>query len=212
MLFRRDLLMRIGLFDEIYGANKNVFDDFCVRAVLEGYRTSLPGTYTCITGVANRLLSRDKTLFDEKWLGLDASSSLAEKVLIENAMEKSRSLYNKGDIDNAIKTLIGRIGFSPHENKLYYLLAEILIEEKRFQDALDALKGMSVMKMTRNIMRYWDTAMKDWALYSEAEEYADKALAVNSKSAPALNLKGILAYRKDETGESRRAFPAGIGG
>ena len=99
-----------------------------------GTITSLPGTSLYITGAASiRLLSRDKTLFDEKWIGLDAPSPLAEKVLTENAMEKARSSFNKKAIDDAVNTLIGRIGFSPQEHKLYYLLAGILIEEKKFR-------------------------------------------------------------------------------
>ncbi len=137
LLFRRSLLSSIDLLDEAFGADKHVFDDFCVRSVLEGYRNVIAGNvFVHSGGGIHGLMSRDRTFFDEKWRGLEASSSLAEKVLTVNAMEKARSLFNKGSIDDAVKTLIGRIGFSPHENKLYYLLAEMLMEDKKYQDAL----------------------------------------------------------------------------
>ena len=163
MLFRRDLLVQIGLFDEILGQDKHVFDDFCVRAVLEGYKNVIAGNvFVHNGGGINRLMSRDKTVYDEKWIGLDASTPLAEKVLIANAMETARSQYHKGDIDDAVMTLIGRAGFSPDEKRLFYQLAEILLAEHRFQDALDALKGMAAAEEDAEFMRCWDTATRGW--------------------------------------------------
>ena len=207
LLFRRSLLSSIDLLDEAFGADKHVFDDFCVRSVLEGYRNVIAGNvFVHNGGGIHGLMSRDRTFFDEKWRGLDASSSLAEKVLTVNAMEKARSLFNKGSIDDAVKTLIGRIGFSPHENKLYYLLAEMLIEEKKFQDALGALKGMAVVEEDAEYHEALGYGHEGLALYREAEEHADKALTVNGRSAPALNLKGILAYRKGDTENAKEQF------
>ncbi len=129
----------------------------------KGYQNVIAGNvFVHNGGGINRLLSRDKTLFDEKWIGLDASTPLAEKVLIANAMETARSQYHKGAIDDAVKTLILRIGFSPGEKQLFYRLSEILLAEHRFQDALDALKGMLPRKRMQNIMRCRDTATKGW--------------------------------------------------
>ena len=180
LLFRRSLLSSIDLFDEAFGADKHVFDDFCVRSVLEGHRNIIAGN-VCVHngGGINRLMSRDRTFFDEKWRGLEASSALAEKVLTVNAMEKARSLFNKGSIDDAVKTLIERIGFSPKESRLYYLLAGMLIEEKRYQAALDALKGMTVIEEEAEYYEALGYGNEGLGLYREAEEYADKALSVN---------------------------------
>lgn len=96
MLFRRDMLVRIGLFDEIFGGNKHMFDDLCVRAVLEGYTNVIArNVFVQNKGGINRLLSQETTLFDEKWRNLDKPTPLAEKALIEkqiNAIYK----YFKG--------------------------------------------------------------------------------------------------------------------
>ncbi|MCX5855923.1 MAG: glycosyltransferase [Deltaproteobacteria bacterium] len=211
MLFRRDLLIRVGLFDEIFSGDKHVFDDFCVRAVLEGYHNVIAGNvFVHNLGGINRLMPRDKTLFNEKWIGLDASTPLAEKVLIENSMEMARSQYNKGVIDDAVKTLIWRAGFSPNEKRLFYQLTEILLAENRFQEALDALKGMPVAEDDAEYHALLGYGNEGLGFYKVAEEYVDKALAMDGKSTPALNLKGILAYRKDDLSDAEEFFRRAI--
>jgi glycosyltransferase involved in cell wall biosynthesis len=87
MLFRRNLLIQIGLFDVIFGKDKHVFDDFCVRAVHKGYNNVIAGNvFVHNAGGINRLMSRDKTLFDEKWMSLNTSKPSEETVLTENSM------------------------------------------------------------------------------------------------------------------------------
>jgi FkbM family methyltransferase len=211
MLFRRDLLIRIGLFDEIFNLDKHMFDDFCVRAVLEGCNNVIAGgAFVHNGGGLNRMLSRDKTIFDEKWIGLDASTDLAEKVLTVNSIETARSQYHKGSIDGAVMTLIARIGFSPDEKRLYYRLAEILLAENKYQEALDALKGLSAAEEDAEYYALLGYGNEGLGLYNAADGFADKALAVDGKSSPALNLKGILAYRKDDAGKAAEYFMRAI--
>ena len=207
MLFRRDLLIKIGLFDEIFLQDKHVFDDFCVRAVLEGYDNFIAGSvFVHNLGGIDRLLSRDKTLFDEKWIGLDPSTPLAEKVLIANAMETARSQYHKGAIVESGVTLIRQIGFSPSEKRLFYQLAETLLAENRHQDALDALKGMPEVEDDAEYYVLQGYGNEGVGFYNDAAEYADKALAMDGRSAPALNLKGILSYRQDDMDKAEAYF------
>lgn len=120
MLFRRELLIRIGLFDEIFGGDKHVFDDFCVRAVLEGYNNIIAGNvFVHNQGGINRLMSQDKTIFDEKWADLNASNSLAEKVLIENsinAQNTATSVVQGDDLNHS----------SPGEPHLKLIAADML--------------------------------------------------------------------------------------
>lgn len=211
LLFKRDLLIQIDLFDEIFGADKHVFDDFCVRAVLEGYSNVIAGNvFVHNRGGINRLLSRDKTLFDEKWIGLDASTPLAEKVLIANSMELACSQYHKGAIVDSVQTLIARIGFSPNERRLFYQIAEILLAENKFQEALDALKGMAAAEDDAVYYALLGYGNEGLGLYEAADDYVDKALAIDGKSAPALNLKGILAYKKDEMKKAEEYFRRAI--
>ena len=188
-----------------------MFDDFCVRAVLEGYHNVIAGNvFVQNRGGINRLLSRDKTLFDEKWIGLDASTPLAEKVLTANALETARSQYHKGAIDAAVKTLILRIAFSPDEKQLCYRLSEILLAEHRFQDALDALKEISAAEEDTEYYVLLGYGNEGLGVYQAAEEHVDKALALDGKSAAALNLKGILAYRKGDMGKAEEWFRLAI--
>ena len=211
LLFKRDLLRQISLFDEIFGADKNVFDDFCVRAVLEGFNNVIAGNvFVHNRGGINRLLSRDKNLFDEKWIGLDAATPLAEKVLIANAMELASSQYHKGDIVDAVKTLIARIGYSPNERLLFYKIAEILLAENKFQEALDALKGMIPAEDDAEYYALVGYGNEGLGLHKVADDYVEKALAIDSKSALALNLKGILVYKKDEANNAEEYFRRAI--
>ncbi|HET6491212.1 MAG TPA: glycosyltransferase, partial [Syntrophales bacterium] len=211
LLFRRNLLSRIHLFDEAFGADQHAFDDICVRAALEGFSNVIAGD-VCVhhDGGWNTLLSRDRTWFDEKWLGLDASTPLAEKVLTANAMEQARTQYHQGAIDDAVKTLILRIGFSPGEKRLFYRLAELLLAENRFQEALDALKGMGPVEEDADYHTLLGYGNEGLGVYPAAEEHADRALAIDSDSAPALNLKGILAYRKAELNRAEEFFRLAI--
>ncbi|MEI7673088.1 MAG: glycosyltransferase, partial [Deltaproteobacteria bacterium] len=184
-----------------------MFDDFCVRAVLEGYNNIVAGNvFVHNRGGIDRLLSRDKTQFDEKWIGLDASTPLAEKVLIANAMDTARSQYHKGDRDEALMTLIGQAGFSPHEKRLFYQLADILLTENKFNDALGALKGMDPAGDDAEYYALQGYGNEGLGFYKEAEEFADQALVLDGQSAPALNLKGILAYRKGDLGKAEEFF------
>ena len=211
LLFRRDLLIRIGLFDEIFGEKKHVFDDFCVRAVLDGYNNVIVGSvFVHNLGGINRLLSGDKTLFDDKWIGLEAVTPLAEKVLIANSIELARSQYHKGLIVDAVQTLIARIGYSPNERRLFYQIAEILLAENKFQEALDALKGMVPAEDDAEYYALLGYGNEGLSLYKVAEEFADKALAIDGKFAPVLNLKGILAYKKDELNNAEEFFRQAI--
>ena len=43
MLFKHDLVERIGLLDESFGSGNFEDDDFCLRAALEGYRNLFAG-------------------------------------------------------------------------------------------------------------------------------------------------------------------------
>ncbi len=57
-------------------------------------------------------------------------------------MEKASELNQKDQIGQAIETFLQAIRHSPDDKKVYLTLAEILIDAKRFKDALDTLNEM----------------------------------------------------------------------
>jgi len=80
MLFKRELLIKIGLFDVIFGGDSHVFDDFCVRALVEGFNNVIAGDVLVHNqGNINRLMSRDNMLFDEKWKDSDKLKQLNQE-------------------------------------------------------------------------------------------------------------------------------------
>ena len=211
LLFKRDLLIQIGLFDEILGQDKHVFDDFCLRAVLEGYNNVIAGNVTVQNrGGIDRLLSRNITLLEDKWSGLDASTPLAERALTANAIEQARLRYQRGDVEDAVKTLIERIGFAPNERGLVYRMAGILLAENRFQDALDALQWIPAAEDDAEYHALLGYGNEGLGLCQAAEEHADRALAIDENSAVALNLRGILSYRKDDLDKAEEFFRQAI--
>jgi glycosyltransferase involved in cell wall biosynthesis/Tfp pilus assembly protein PilF len=178
---------------------------------LEGYNNVIAGNvFVQNRGNIDRLLTPDKTSFNEKWTGLDASTPLAEKVLITNSMAEARSQYHKGLIDDAAKTLTGRIGFSPNEKQMFYLLAEILLAESRFQDALDTMQWIPAPEDDAEYHALLGYSNEGLGLYQAAQENVGRALAVDKKSAAALNLRGILAYRQGDTGKAEESFRQAI--
>lgn len=77
-LFKRELMDRIGLFDESYGAGHYEDDDYCYRARLAGYRLMIAGdTFIFHHGSASfsreeqqrvqALIERNRQLFMAKW-------------------------------------------------------------------------------------------------------------------------------------------------
>jgi glycosyltransferase involved in cell wall biosynthesis len=86
----------------------------------------------------------------------------------------------------------------------------MLLAENRFQDALDALKGMADAEDDAAYYALLGYGNEGLGFCEEAEEYVDKALAIDGKSASALNLKGILAYRKDNVIKAEAFFKQAI--
>ncbi|MBW2169112.1 MAG: glycosyltransferase [Deltaproteobacteria bacterium] len=220
MLFKRDLVEKIGLLDESFRAGSFEDKDFCLRAALEGHRNLIAGDvfvhqYGSKSFVENgtnydSTKSNDKKLFAEKWSGIDAQSPLGKKLLTLNIMEKAGELYQKGEIGNAVDMLLKGIGHCPDDERLYHTLSKILIDAKQFKDALDVLNEMKPDNQDVKRLELTGYCKEGMELHEEAEECADRVLSLNSGSASTLNLKGILAYKRGEEREAKTFFNRAI--
>ncbi len=209
MLFKRELAEKIGLLDESFGSGNFEDDDFCLRATLEGYRNFIAGDvfihhYGSVSFIGNKIhcnssIGKDKKIFDEKWRNIDVSSPHGKKLAVLNKLESAEKFYQRQQIDQAIPTIIDGIKYSPDDKAIYYRLAEMLIDSKRFNDAMDALKSMpeeGKKEARRHALAGY--GKEGMGLYAEAGDHADQALSLNAGCASALNLKGILAYKKGD--------------
>ena len=189
MLFRRQLVEEIGLLDESFGSGNFEDDDFCLRAVLAGYRNMIAGDvfihhYGSRTFIGNGIdygssLSGNRRIFIEKWGNEEVAQRFGGKLVVENAVVKADELFGKGDIEKATACILGALKQAPHERSLYFKIAEMLIDMKRYQDAvgiLDALHQNDSDPMQPALLGYCEEALGN---NEKAREYAERALAID---------------------------------
>jgi len=208
MLFRRELVQKIGLLDETFGSGNYEDDDYCLRASLEGYRNLIAGDvfihhFGSQSFIGNNIdhgamMARNKKIYRDKWGGADWPEALKKRLVTVNALLKAGEYSQMGLLEKAVEAFIEGAKHSPEDRAVYRAFAEMLIENKRFKDALDVLKtvpggldgdakGLVLAGCCRDGLE----------LFSEAEECADKALEAEPGSARALNLKGMAILRRE---------------
>ena len=220
MLFRRELVGKIGMLDESFGSGNFEDDDFCLRAALEGYENYIAGGvfihhYGNRTFLGNRIdyyaaMAKNRKLFAKKWNGIDTASPLGKKLLVLKAAEKAESLYQKGMIQEAVEEYLNGIKHAPEDSGTYYALSEMLIDEKRFSDAGDVLKEIPSSEKSVKLTALFGYCNEGMDLTDEAEQCTDAVLSLDRKNALALNLKGVLAYKKGQIDEAEKLFSEAV--
>jgi O-antigen biosynthesis protein len=216
MLFRRDLIDRVGLLDESFGTGNFEDDDFCLRAALEGFRNLVAGDvfihhYGSVSFAGNKIdysstMSGNRKILEEKWV-LSAQSPLGNKLSVLKATELADDLYQKGKIEQAIGMLIDCIKITPDAKEIYFALARVFLESKRFDDAFEVVESMP--QWAREELKGLECAgysKEGLGLDGEADTYADRMLSLNHKYPAALNLKGVLAYKKEHKEAAEEYF------
>lgn len=221
VLFKRTLAEKIGLFDESFGSGDLGAEDFCLRAVLEGYRNYIAGDvfvhrFEDRNSIGNQpddgsIKSGNRKILEKKWV-LSTQNPLGKKLAVLRATEVATDLYQKGLIDKAVEALIDCIKISPDAKEIYYELAQIFLESKRFAEAFEVvetmpdsakeeLKGLECAGFSKEGLKSDD----------EADRYADRMLSLDQKYPPALNLKGVLAYKKGDIVRAEDYFKKALG-
>ena len=208
MLFRRQLAEEIGLLDESFGSGNFEDDDLCLRAVLAGYRNMIAGDvfihhYGSQTFIGNGIdygssLSGNRRIFIEKWSGEEVAQRFGGKLIVENAVAKADELFGKGDIEKATACMLGALKQAPQDRSLYFKIAEMLIDVKRYQDAvdiLDALHPNDPDPIRPTLLGYCEEAL---GKNERAQELAELALAVDPRAALPMNVRGVIAFKKGE--------------
>jgi GT2 family glycosyltransferase/glycosyltransferase involved in cell wall biosynthesis len=220
MLFERKLVEKIGLLDESFGSGNFEDDDYCLRAAIEGYRNIIAGDvfihhYGSRSFIGNMIdynsaMSKNKKIFYEKWSGINTTSLLGKKLFLFRVIEKADHLNQQGMIENASDKLLKGIKHSPDDKSVYFILSEMLIASKQYKDALDVLHEMPVDDKDikgLTLMGYCEEGLKH---YQKAEKCANQVLSFDPKYALALNLKGILEYRKGNNSDAEDFFQKAI--
>jgi GT2 family glycosyltransferase/acetyltransferase-like isoleucine patch superfamily enzyme/2-polyprenyl-3-methyl-5-hydroxy-6-metoxy-1,4-benzoquinol methylase/Flp pilus assembly protein TadD len=207
LLFRRKLLCDVGLLDEAFVSDKYVFNDLCFRAAIAGYQNVIAGDV--FVSSHGSTISGNIKIFDEKWTGLDPNTPLGKKVAAMNSIDNAETLHQKGALDQAIAMLIEGIRYAPEERAVYYHLAEMLLDAKLYQDALDAVNSMPPEAeddpKRLEIIAYCKAGLGD-----DVGEQVDRIMAIDKTSAAALNLKGMNAYKRGDSGAAEGFFRQAI--
>lgn len=212
MLFRRELINRIGFFDEEMTSDRYAAEDFCLRARLDGYENLIAGDVfvSCRGNRDSFQKAGEKEAYYGKWSGIDIKKDKGKKLLAVKALDKADAFSQRGEIDKAVEVIFEGLKFAPDDRRLYYLLSEILIETKRYQEAAEVviqIKGNETDPFSLALMGYCKDGL---GLHQEAGEFAQKSLAIQESFAKALNLQGLVAYKNDEKQDASEFFKMAI--
>lgn len=221
MLFKRELVDKIGLLDESFGSGNFEDDDFCLRAALEGDRNMIAGDvfihhYGSISFIGNRIdygsaMGKNKDIFSKKWSGIDTNSSIGKNLMALKAMEKADELNQTGQLDKAIDHILQEgIRYCPDDRRLYFAIADILMDARHFKDALDTINEMPGRDEDIKKLLITGYCKQGMGQDDEAGQYADRALSLGQHSSLALNLKGIIAHKKGNLDAAEAFFKKAI--
>jgi glycosyltransferase involved in cell wall biosynthesis/ADP-heptose:LPS heptosyltransferase/Flp pilus assembly protein TadD/predicted O-methyltransferase YrrM len=201
LLFRRECLGKTGLFDGKL-AWQDACDDLALRFELTGLRNLIASdVFLGHAGPGPAPEPRKgggPRNAKPAWLGC-LSRDLKDRLALLETLEKADLLYQHGEPEQAVGTLVACIKITPEAREIYFEMARIFIESKRFSEAGEVLSSLP------------EPAMKDreavaWAGYAregldrdaEAEACADAILDADGRHPAALNLKGVLAYKRGD--------------
>lgn len=240
MLFKQALAEQIGMLDESFGTGNFEDDDFCLRAALAGYKNYIAGDvfihhYGSRSFIGNKInygaaISDNRKIIDKKW-ALNPASPEGRRLAVLRATELADDFYEKGKIDQAVEALINCIKYAPDNHQIYYELTRMFIESKRFSEAWEVIGTMpETAKNELKGLEYAGYAKEGLGLDDEAAGYVELMLASTitptptlprggggsiegssaGEYAPALNLKGVLAFKKGEKDKAQDYFMKAI--
>jgi GT2 family glycosyltransferase/Flp pilus assembly protein TadD len=220
MLFTREVIEKTGLLDESFGTGNYEDDDLCLRVTLEGYRNVIAGDvfihhYGSRSFAGNRIdygsaMAGNKKLFSGKWSG-DITSPAGKKLISLKALERADYLNQTGLHEKAVGKFLEAIKHSPCDRNIYLSFSSMLISLKQFRNALDVLNEMPKDKDDPESFALTGYCKDGIELSDEAAEYLERALALDGASALAMNLKGILFYKKGMREDAEQCFRAAMG-
>ena len=207
MLFARNLVKDIGVFDEHQGGY--ACEEFCHRANLRDYTNFVAGD-VYVHQQRQESPARDRKQYRGKWNKEDTQSVSGKKQVALDAIAEGWNVYQMGNIDDAVEILLESLKLSPDHKPTYYCLGDLLINAKQYKNALDVINKIPQgYKDVRNIemLGYCREGMN---LDQEALRLADYALSINNNSATALNLKGLLAFKQGAIESAEEYFKKAI--
>lgn len=209
MLIHRSIIEKTGLLDETFGTGDFADEDLCLRAALVGYQNYIAAD-VYVRCISDKIPSKDRGVLNRKWT-LSTAKPEGKKLAVLRATEIADEIYQKGDIDQAVEALVNCIKISPDAKEIYYALVRFFIETKRFPEARDVVGAMpEPLRESIKGLECSAYAKEGLNLDDEAAALTDKMLELDNNYPAALNLKGILEYKKGNMETAQSFFQGAI--
>ena len=204
MLFSRNLVNQISLFDEDFGLGQ-FEEDFCLRAALEDYHNYIAGD-VFIHYSGEPPARGDRNDINQKWT-LSLATPEGRKLAVLKATELADTFYSKGKFDQAVEALVNCIKVTPDAQDIYYELCRFFLETKKYAEAQAVVATMP--DAARNALQ--GLACSGYAgeglgQDDDADAIADAMLSLHPNDSAAVNLKGVLAFKKGQKDQARDYF------
>ena len=204
---RRVNIEQIGGFDDQFNSQDVIIEDICLSMRLEGFRNAIAGDVLIYHADDHKLLNEcdsnghsgaeDRKVFTQKWNYLDLDSPAGRNLLVLKAIEKGIDRHHAGHTRQAVEILSEGVRYAVDNPHLAMGLARALADVGHHQEALDLLSSLCDCGpeelQSLELMGYCQHGLED---FGSAEVSAERLLAALPDSAAALNLKGLLEYRR----------------
>lgn len=127
---------KLGPFDERLKSLRGVLDDFSIRAKIRGCNILLSADVFVHSSKKISILEEDKSLLNEKWGNIVASSEEGKRLLSIDTSEKAMELFLKGSLDRAVKQLFDYLSIIPDDILIKKTLIKILYHASRYEDVI----------------------------------------------------------------------------
>ena len=214
MMYKRHLADEIGLTHD--GLQREVCDpdEWCLRSIYSGYQNLIAGdvlVYRSGNGNGQEIscgAAGDRRLSSLAAKGgcLNADTPEDKRFLAMLAFREAEERFQQGDLKGATEACLEAIKLAPWKKGLYLALAEMLMQTKHFREALDLLRECDPGEQDERTVTLLGCIHEGLGEDEEAGRKADRALAMSAQSAQALNLKGVIAFKRGETEKARSFF------
>ena len=130
--------------------------------------------------------------------------------VLPTVLSKADQLYQSGRIAAAANLLSKGIECLPEAGELCCALAEMLIEDEQYQNALDIVDDIPPAEFESRKAELKCCCLEGLERFQEAEEIIDSVISAETPSAAALNLKGELLFHRQNFQDARMFFQRSI--
>jgi GT2 family glycosyltransferase/tetratricopeptide (TPR) repeat protein/glycosyltransferase involved in cell wall biosynthesis len=207
MLFKRDLIDRIGSLDENFGTGNFEDDDFCLTAAVAGFQNLICGdVFIHHKGSASfrgnkidysALMQGNKKVFFEKWKHRKLDPDTRKKVFLMNEFESADRLLKNGSAPKGIAHLVRTLKSAPKETSIVLRLARSLIECKRYDDGKEILNAVADLESKEKHYLLSRCLLGLGELQGATREL-EAILEGEPEDADAIRTKGMVAYHSGD--------------